>query len=171
MQFRVRCLNSQTCNSWVSIPVWCNSERRRTSWDGAVAEFQFQCGAIQRSTGTQDRKLPVCFNSSVVQFRGSNIAITQAFLFVSIPVWCNSEIYNVNINSLTNWVSIPVWCNSEFSDTPIKAASNKFQFQCGAIQRITEFNASFDLGGFNSSVVQFRDRFLYSILASVSAFY
>ena len=77
----------------VSIPVWCDWEGRFLQWwEVQRYWFQFQCGAIERSSFSQDLTL-----SSKFQFQcGAIESISRCSHLcrssvVSIPVWCDWE--------------------------------------------------------------------------------
>ena len=76
----------------ISIPVWCDWEKRPiTLFIGNVA-FQFQYGAIGRWQNWNNYQV-ICpnFNSSMVRLGVSFSLSANLFKLISIPVWCDWE--------------------------------------------------------------------------------
>ena len=98
--------------------------------------FQFHIGAIRIDQSSQVQTEQACFNSILVQLESHSTRECDGFIKVSIPYWCNQNLFFCRRLCAFVVVSIPYWCNQNFVDRVLLKRTGAFQFHIGAI-RIT----------------------------------
>ncbi len=102
-----------------------------------IRGFQFQHGAIGSPCHLPLRKIIPVSIPAWCDWELDYIKNLFNTLPVSIPAWCDWEINNIQCPICIYNVSIPAWCDWEFLNLMTVANRKKFQFQHGAIGRLT----------------------------------
>ena len=78
----------------------------------AFTAFQFHSGAIQTVHTFCSKRDRRNFNSTLVRFKPARRANCDCCSSISIPLWCDSNLYRHTALAHPPNISIPLWCDS-----------------------------------------------------------